>query len=274
MQYKLLVLDLDGTLTNDRKEITPRTLTALMRAQDAGIKVVLCSGRPVYGIAHLGEQLRLADYGGYIIAFNGGKIIEWQTKRVIMERKLPDELVPVVYQYAVDAGLAILTYRGETIVTNCSFDRHVMHNAYINRLPIVELDDFLAEIEYPVNKCLIVGEPEPLHALELKMLPEVGDRLGIFRSAPYFLELVPPGIDKAVSLATLIDNIGVKREEVIACGDGYNDISIIEFAGLGVAMANAVDEVKEKADYVTLSNEEDGVACVIDKFILNDRIIE
>lgn len=266
--YKLIALDLDGTLTNSQKEITPRTFDALMEAQRHGVRIILASGRPVYGMEHLAEQLHMEEYGGYVLAFNGGKLIDWKTKEVIMEQKLPDELVPRIYQSAVEADLAVLTYRGKTIVTNKSFDRHVMHNAYINRLPLIELDDFLNEIEYPVNKCLIVGEPERLEVLEKKMIEEYGDTMGIFRSQPFFLECVPPGVDKAHALSGLCKAKGYGKESLIACGDSWNDISMIEFAGLGVAMGNAVDELKEKADYVTASNEEDGVAKVIYEFCL------
>lgn len=267
--YTIIALDLDGTLTNSKKEITPRTYDALMAAQQRGVKIILASGRPVYGMEHLAEQLRMEEYGGYVLAFNGGKLIDWRTKEVIMEQKLPNELVARIYHSAVDADLAVLTYRGKTIVTNKAFDRHVMHNAYINRLPLVELDDFLNEIEYPVNKCLIVGEPERLAVLEKKMLAEYGDTMGIFRSQPFFLECVPPGIDKAHTLEILCSKRGIKKEEIIACGDSWNDLSMIEYAGLGVAMGNAVDDLKAKADYVTASNEEDGIAEVIDRFITN-----
>lgn len=265
--YTIIALDLDGTLTNSKKEITPRTYDALMAAQQRGVKIILASGRPVFGMEHLAEQLRMEEYGGYVLAFNGGKLIDWRTKEVIMEQKLPNELVARIYHSAVDADLAVLTYRGKTIVTNKAFDRHVMHNAYINRLPLVELDDFLNEIEYPVNKCLIVGEPERLAVLEKKMLGEYGDTMGIFRSQPFFLECVPPGIDKAHTLEILCSKRGIKKEEIIACGDSWNDLSMIEYAGLGVAMGNAVDDLKAKADYVTASNEEDGIAEVIDRFI-------
>jgi hypothetical protein len=92
--------------------------------------------------------------------------------------------------------------------------------------------------------------------------------MGVFRSEPYFLELVPKGIDKAQSLAVLLGEIGMKREEMICVGDGFNDLSMIQYAGLGVAMANAQEVVKQNADYITLSNEEDGVAAVVEKFYL------
>lgn len=92
--------------------------------------------------------------------------------------------------------------------------------------------------------------------------------MGVFRSEPYFLELVPKGIDKARSLSVLLEKLGMTKDEMIAVGDGFNDLSMIQYAGLGVAMANAQKVVKENADFITLSNEEDGVAHVVEKFIL------
>jgi Cof subfamily protein (haloacid dehalogenase superfamily) len=132
------------------------------------------------------------------------------------------------------------------------------------------VDNFLEAIHFPVAKCLIVGEPTRLAVLEKEMYEHLKDRMGVFRSEPYFLELVPKGIDKAQSLSVLLGEIGMRREEMICVGDGFNDLSMIRYAGLGVAMANAQDVVKENADYITLSNEEDGVAAVVEKFILNE----
>ena len=105
--------------------------------------------------------------------------------------------------------------------------------------------------------------------LEPRMKADLGEEMEIFRSAPFFLELMPKGIDKALSLSRLLEHLGIAREESIACGDGYNDLSMIRFAGLGVAMANAEEAVKNEADHITLSNEEDGVAAVIEQFILS-----
>ena len=104
--------------------------------------------------------------------------------------------------------------------------------------------------------------------LEKEMYEHLKDRMGVFRSEPYFLELVPKGIDKASSLSVLLEKLGMTKDEMIAVGDGFNDLSMIQYAGLGVAMANAQEVVKENADFITLSNEEDGVAHVVEKFIL------
>ncbi len=166
--------------------------------------------------------------------------------------------------------MQILTYQGEGIAATDKNDKYVQEEARINKMPVEEYDDFLQQLVYPVNKCLIVGDPAPLHQLEIKLKKELEGRMDVYRSADYFLECVPLGIDKARSLDRLITTLGITKEEVIACGDGYNDLSMINFSGLGVAMSNAADDIKAQADYVTLSNEEDGIAHVVDKFILSE----
>ena len=270
MKYKMIVLDLDGTLTNNKKEITPRTKEALMKAQAKGVKIVLASGRPTYGIMPLAEELELKKNCGFILAFNGGKIIDCSDCRTIFEQKLDETLVPLLYHAAKEAGMQILTYQGEGIVATDKNDKYVQEEARINKMPVEEYDDFLQQLVYPVNKCLIVGDPAPLHQLEIKLKKELEGRMDVYRSADYFLECVPLGIDKARSIDRLITTLGITKEEVIACGDGYNDLSMINFSGLGVAMSNAADDIKAQADYVTLSNEEDGIAHVVDKFILSE----
>ena len=269
MKYKMIVLDLDGTLTNNKKEITPRTKQALMQAQAAGVHVVLASGRPTYGIVPLAEELKLKDNGGYILAFNGGKIIDCTNNEVLFEQKLDEQLVPILFQEAQKAGMEILTYQGEGIAATNKDDEYVQHEAFINKMPVMQYDDFLNQLVYPINKCLIVGDPTPLHELEIRLAKELEGKMDVYRSADFFLECVPLGIDKARSLDRLISSLGISREEVITCGDGYNDLSMIRFAGLVVAMANAAKDIQSEADFVTLSNEEDGVAHVVERFILS-----
>ena len=113
MKYKIIVLDLDGTLTNSKKEITPHTLEVLIRAQERGIKVVLASGRPTYGIVPLAEKLQLSKYEGYILAYNGGEIIDWKTGELMYKNLLDHDVLPYLYKCAKDNNFAIVTYDGE-----------------------------------------------------------------------------------------------------------------------------------------------------------------
>lgn len=267
VNYRMIVLDLDGTLTNDNKEITPRTYDALMKAQRTGVKVVLASGRPTYGIVPLARQLQLEKYDGYILAYNGGSIISCRSGETVFNQMLNPTLVPILYTESKAAGMEILTYQGEAIAASNGKNKYVLHEAFINKMPVVELDDFPSQVQHPINKCLIVGDPKPLHEFEKSLSGKYPDKLSVYRSSGFFLECVPPGIEKSNSLDKLISSLGIDRSEVIAVGDGYNDLGLIRYAGLGVAMANASKEVQDEADYITWSNQEDGVAHVVEKFI-------
>lgn len=268
MKYRFLVLDLDGTLTNNKKEITEHTRRVLIEAQERGVKIVLASGRPTYGIAPIAEKLELKKYGGYILSYNGGEITNWQTGELMYENVLDADVLPYLYQCAKEHNFAIVTYQGKYVLTEHPDDEYVLKEAILNVMETKKVDNFLEAIDFPVAKCLIVGEGTRLAVLEKQMYEVLKDRMGVYRSEPYFLELVPKGIDKAQSLAVLLEKIGGTKEEMIAVGDGFNDLSMIQYAGLGVAMANAQEPVRQAADYITLSNEEDGVAAVVEKFMM------
>lgn len=271
MKYRILVLDLDGTLTNQKKEITEHTRETLIRAQEAGVKIVLASGRPTYGIMPLARQLELDKYEGYILAYNGGQIIDCKTGELMYENVLDPAVYPYLYQCAKSNGFQILSYKGEYIISEDAENQYVKHEAFLNRMPSKTVPNFLDIINFPVAKCLIVGDPEPLAKLEPTMKEKLQDKMNVFRSEPFFLELVPRGIDKARCLSVLLQELDMTPQEMIACGDGFNDLSMIEYAGMGVAMANAQEVVKKAANYITLSNEEDGVAYAVEEFILNEH---
>ena len=227
MKYKLLVLDLDGTLTNKQKKITPHTKETLLKIQELGVKIVLASGRPTYGIAPLAEQLELQKYEGYILAYNGGEIIDWKTKELMYKNLLDHDVLPYLYECAKKNDFAIVTYDGEYVLTEKPDDEYVLKEALLNVMKIKKVDNFLDAVKHPIAKCLIVGEPTRLAELEKEMYEHLKDRMGVFRSEPYFLELVPKGIDKAQSLAVLLKEIGLTREEMFAIGDGFNDGHIL-----------------------------------------------
>lgn len=271
LKYKILVLDIDGTLTNSKKEIPPRTKSAILKAQEKGAIVALASGRPSPGITHVANELELDRFGGYVLSFNGGVITNYQTKEVIFEKVLPDGVIPVLYEEAKKAGVAIVSYLDDAIVTETPEAKYIDYEAFLNHMKVVKVDDFVDTLRSPVTKCLMVGDPEILVKEEERLKKKLGDRLNVFRSEPFFLEIMPQNIDKAYSLNKLLKHLKMTREEMIACGDGFNDRSMIEFAGLGVAMCNAQPEVKTVADLVTLTNDEEGVALVVEDYMLKEE---
>ena len=258
--FRAIALDLDGTLTNHDKVVTPRTRQALLQAESKGAIIILASGRPTYGIVPVAECLELEKRGGYILSYNGGNIVNAKTGEKLFSQFLPDAVIPILYKYAKEKNHALLGYAGNEIITEMPDDQYVKEESRINKMNIRKVDNLLDALEPHPTKLLMTGDPTDMLKAEEKLVEILGEKMDIFRSAPFFLELVPKGIDKAQSLLRLLSKINLTPADLMAFGDGYNDLSMLKLAGVGVAMANAAPEVRADADYVTLSNEEDGVA--------------
>jgi len=270
MNYKILVLDIDGTLTNSKKEITPATKEALYALQEAGYSLAIASGRPTAGIEPIARECKLDQYGGYILSFNGARIVRFSTGEIVYNNTLPQQFIPQIYEFAKEHGVGMITYEpDDTVITGTPTDKYMELEARINRREIHQVKDFIGSINFPVNKCLISGEPEVLAPLTEELQKRYYGVLNIYRSEPFFLEIMPPMVDKAYSLERLLPSLGLSGDQCVCCGDGFNDLSMIKYAGLGVAMANAQTVVKEAADVVTLSNDEDGLVPIINKYFLN-----
>lgn len=270
MSKKLLALDIDGTLTNTQKDITPATLEKIIEAQEKGHIVAIASGRPLPGIRKIADTIELDRFGRYVLAFNGGRIVDYSTGEVVYQAVLDNDVVRDIYDYCLKAGCGMVTYDGDRVITGTDIDGYMTFEASINHMEIMRIDNFREYIDFPLNKCLLTADPDKAEKIEQELAEKFGDQLNIFRSEPYFVEIMPPNVHKATSLEKLLEALDMDRKDLVACGDGYNDLTMIEYAGVGVAMANAQDIVKEHADYITLSNDEDGLVPVVDKFILVD----
>ena len=265
MGYKIIALDIDGTLTDSSKKITQGTRKALAKFCKLGGKVILASGRPTPGIVPHAKTLQLDMFGGYILAYNGGCVIDCSTNEILFQSVMPRKYISDICDIIKGRPVGINTYEGENIIVGNNMNKYTELEARINGMGIKYVDDFADSVDYYINKCLIHGEPEEILKLEEILSSRYEGKLGVFKSEPFFLEIVPQGIDKAQSIDRLLKLIGMNREECIACGDGYNDISMLKYSGLGVAMANASETVKSAADYITLSNDEDGIVYLLDK---------
>ena len=269
MKYKLLVLYVDGTLLNDEREISKRTLAALLKVQQMGVRIVLASGRPTYGLMPLAKTLELGNYGGFVLSYNGCQIIKAQNGEILFERRINPEMLPYLEKKARKNGFAIFTYHDDTLITDSPDNEYIKNEALLNNLKIIREDEFSTAIDFAPCKCMLVSDKEKaLIGLEQHWEKRLAGTLDAFRSEPYFLEVVPCGVNKANTLGALLEHLGVTREEVIAVGDGVCDVTMLQLAGMGVAMGHSQDSVKVCADYVTASNEEDGVALAVEKLIL------
>ena len=266
----VLALDLDGTLTNDQKKVTPRTRAALDAAAAQGVTIVLASGRPTAGIRPLAKDLGLDKKGGCILSYNGGCIVDCGTGETLYQKVLGAEFVPELCRFAAEQGVAIVTYNKEGVVTEHPEDVWAAKEGFTCKLPMIRVEDLAAYVDYPISKMLITLDPARRDEVCALGQKQFEGRLGLYPSSPFFIEAVPLGVAKDASLRALLERMGLTRGNLMAIGDGLNDRSMIAFAGVGVAMQNAEDPVKAAADYVTAAdNNHDGVAEAVEKFILS-----
>ena len=266
MKYKMIALDIDGTLASSEHKILPETKEALIKAQEKGLKVILASGRPTPGVINLAKELKLEEFGGFILSYNGGRITNVKTKEVIHEVFLTPEEAHEIYDFAKENNVNIMAYDGDDIITE-NEDEYSQLESHINTMPLKLTDDFKKAVINQTIKTLTTGNPEMLAEVEKKYIEKFGERFSVCRSMPFFLEVMPYGINKALSLGRLLNKLDLSPADLVACGDGFNDIEMVKYAGLGVAMGNATNEVKAVADYVTRSNDDNGIVDVLEKFV-------
>jgi hypothetical protein len=266
MAYKMVVLDLDDTLLRDDLTISPRTLEALLRAQREGLRVVLASGRPTGAIWRYAQELEIGKHGGYIISFNGAVVTDAATGKTLFQKALSKEIIHELYDLSVAQGTSILSYVDDRIVTPVANEWAEVEQK-LTGMEIRVTPDFKAAVQVDCIKAILLQEPTFLKAVSEKLRPLVQDRLNMVISKPFFLEFTDKGIDKRHSLAQLCETLAIQPSEVIAIGDSYNDVGMIEFAGLGICMANGPAEVRAKANHVTASNMDDGIAVALDRFV-------
>ncbi len=268
MKYKLLALDVDGTLLNSDNQISERTLATLIKIQQMGIRIVLASGRPTYGLLPLAKQLGMGSYGGYIISYNGGQIINANNGEILFERRINPEMLPFIEKKADKGGFPMFTYHDDELIANTADNVHIIKEAELNNLKLIVEPELSITIDFAPCKCVIASDDEEaLKDLEEHWKKRLSGSMDVYRSEKFFLEVVPCGIDKATTLAALLEILSIPNSEVIAIGDGVCDVSMIQSAGLGIAMKNAQHSVKACADHVTESNDDDGVAIILDKVI-------
>lgn len=265
--YKLIAVDMDGTLLKEDKTISIKTKHAIYKAKQRGVRVVLASGRPIEGLEKYLKELDLMTEEDYVLSFNGSVVQNALTKQIIRKNILTGRDLTDLYEIAQRLGLNIHAFSNAGCITP-KMSKYSELEGTINGIPVIEMDYKDVKAEEDIIKIMMVDEPSVLEEA-IKHLPtEVYEKYTVVRSAPYFLEFLNKKSSKGVGVSALIDHLGIKKEQVICIGDAGNDLDMIQFAGLGVAMGNAFEEVKAAADYITKNNQEDGVAHVIQKFVL------
>lgn len=266
MKYKMIAVDIDDTLLNSEKKITPLTRQALIKAQKQGVKLVVASGRLPYGVRPYAEELGVFKYGGFYMGFNGGAIFN-SDGECIGKTYLDSKFIEPVYSLIRPTDVTTMVHKGDIIYADRKVNKYTSVEPDVIGLPLNPVDDISRFVDWDLHKILLAGEPEELKTLEKALLEKFGGQLDIYLSAPWFLEVMPKGISKGLGLKRICAYSGIDMEEVIAFGDNFNDISMIEAAGLGVAMGNAEPKLKDAADFVTDDCNHDGIASALERFI-------
>ncbi|MBQ9989199.1 MAG: HAD family phosphatase [Clostridia bacterium] len=264
MKYKLLALDIDGTLLNSEKQITDRVRKAVRAAVDKGCFVLLATGRMYRAMYKINQSLGLTMP---CMVYGGGQIVK--DGKIIYECPLDPDMAHEVLNWAHEIGAYAQAYDGDDFVfekTCCYSDEY----AEFCNFPGVEMPNLRERKDLRTPKILFISEPENIVKYERMAHEKYGSRLQISTSKPRFMEINNPNASKGNALDFLVKSMGLTAENCITMGDATLDLPMIEYAGLGVAMGNADSLTKSRADLICPTNDEDGVAWVIENYILND----
>lgn len=267
-KYKLIAADLDDTLLNDCLKVSPRNKKALLQAEDMGLIVTIATGRMFRSALPIALDLGVK---GPIISYQGAFVKNVATGEVLVHRPVPFELALQVLAEGYKAGVHMNVYLDDTLYVDriTEAGKRYAEQAKVEMTPVGNLINFL---KYEPTKILYSADPALLDKLQSELRKKFKDSLYITKSKPYYLEFMHPHATKMHGLGRMAEILGILPQEIIAFGDSYNDIEMIEFAGLGVAMGNSPPQIQAKADLVAGTNNSDGVAKVIEEYVLNKRV--
>ena len=263
MKYKLVAADMDGTLLNSRGEITSATVAEIRRLADKGVVFTVSTGRPMQGVAKYKELLGLT---GPVITYNGAMIVNAGDNRVLFEQGLLREDARKIWELGQKYNTTMCIWAGNRLYGN-RLDERIHDYKKLSGVEPVLAEDIETLLDIGITKILWYDEVERIEAFLAQLSTDLFCEVSYCTSKPTFLEFFSKKVSKAIAMEKIGEILGISREETVAIGDGLNDLSMIQYAGLGVAMGNATKEVKENAQFITDTNEEEGVRKVLERFL-------
>lgn len=268
--YKLIAIDIDGTLLNGQEQITKEVNEAIQAVKEKGVKVVLCTGRPIFGINPHIEELQLNNEADYAITFNGAFVQNTHNEEIVLQNNLTYQDLNVLYELSKVVDSPIHYFDLKSMYNpNKTINLYTIYEAFANQIPIHYRPIHETPEDIVIPKVMFVDEPARLDKMIEAIPASFKETYMMIKSTPFYLEILHPSVSKGVAVKQLAEKLSIKREEVVCIGDGDNDLSMIEYAGCGVAMDNATPAVKEAADFQTLSKDKNGVAHAIEELILS-----
>jgi Cof subfamily protein (haloacid dehalogenase superfamily) len=269
MSIKLVAIDMDGTLLNSHHQITPRVKKALQQARKQGVHIVLCTGRPIRGIVDQVAELGLNDADDYSITYNGSLTQKNKNGEIIDRYGLSYDDFLDIEVMSRRLGVHLHTTDEHAIYTaNRDISRYTVHEAQLINMPLKyrTTDEMSAKLS--IIKMMFIDEPKVLDAAIPKIPAWFAEKYNLVKSAPFYLEVLNKQVSKGNAVAHLAKHLGYTQDEVMAIGDNENDLSMIEYAKYGVAMANAIPLLKNAANIEVADNDHDGVAEAVEKYVL------
>lgn len=263
MNIQLIALDIDGTLTNDQKQITPATRDALLSVQENGTRLALASARPLHGLLEFAEQLQFKKHHGILMAYNGGKIVDAASETILSETHMDIETTREILRFLETLPVTVILDDGTQFYVTDPSGYKVEYECRCNRMTCTQVDNLADFLNFSPVKLLLSVEPTLLLEVQKTIASHLSSGLTVVRTAPFYLEIIPTSINKGKGLSDICDHLGLPLSDTAAFGDSENDIPMLKAAGWGVAMGNAEDAVKEAADTVTVTNNEDGIAVAL-----------
>ena len=269
MAIKLIAIDMDGTLLLPDHTISPAVKNAIASARERGINVVLTTGRPYAGVHTYLKELHMDKPGDYCITYNGALVQKAGDGSTVAQTPLNYDDYLFLEKLSREVGSHFHALDRNTLYTaNRDISAYTVHESFVATIPLVFCEPENMDPDTAFLKVMMIDEPEILDKAIARIPDAVREKYTVLKSAPYFLEILNKRVTKGTGVHALAETLNIKPEEVMAIGDQENDIAMLEYAGVGVAMDNAIPSVKEVADFVTKSNLEDGVAYAIEKFAL------
>lgn len=262
MRYRLIAADMDGTLLNSQGKITEKTIAAIHTLAEKGVLFTICTGRPIQGVERYYDVL---DTDSPVITYNGAMIVMGRSREILYKQDLEPGDAREVLRWGKELGTTVIAWSDNKLYANELNDR--VHD--YKKLSMVEpllITNEEELVNNGVTKFLWYDDTERIRYFQEFLADKLGAGVTYCTSKPTFLEFFNSRVSKALAMEKIGEHFGIRREEMVAIGDGFNDLSMIEYAGLGVAMGNAPEEIKKRAGYVTLSNDEDGIAHFIEEF--------
>lgn len=272
---KILFTDLDGTLLDSTKKVSKSDFDSIEQIIKEGHRFVFVTGRPLFSVMKIAKEFGFIRDGFYIAAFNGAQVYDPYNEKMIFEHLMPYEYCDFLFEKGRSEDLTLVTYTDTNVIVEKETEDALFYSNRI-KMPLIVSPDYRDALSHEPAKVLAINRNsrEPLERFRKMVAPFKDGRLNSVFSCPFLLEYALPEATKGNAVKFFCDYFDIPIENAIACGDEENDITMLDAAGIGVAMKNGTDQVKAHADYITKSsNDESGITEVINNLILECKDI-